>query len=108
MPARKLFKSVTSKIKEAGSSKRQRDDDPNYEDYNPDPSDLVAASSVAEAGDDSSMEEDNGSNEDEISDVLALNFLERNWTTEAYSNARSENQFNQARDTNVLFFYTQV
>jgi hypothetical protein len=45
------------------------------------------------------MDEDDGSDEDEILDMNALNFPDRNWTAEEYSNARSENQYNFAKDT---------
>jgi hypothetical protein len=97
-------------VKRGGSSKRGRgnDDDPNDDDYMPNASDLEAESSVRGAGDDSEMYEDNGSDEDEILDLNGLNFPSRNWTAEKYSNARSRNQYNLARDTNVLFFHTQV
>jgi hypothetical protein len=83
-----------SKIKRGSSSKRQRDDDPNDEDYDPNPSDLAVEFSAAKASDES-MEEDNGSDEDEIIDVQALNFPRRAWIAEEYSNARSVNQFHQ-------------
>ena len=77
------------------------------EDYNPNPSDLAAESSIASVGDDSSMEEDNRSDQDEILDMQTLNFPGREWTAESYSNARSMNQYNLARDTNVLFFHSR-
>jgi hypothetical protein len=54
------------------------------------------------------MEEDDGSDGDELLDMNALNFPGRNWTAEEYSNARSENQYNLARGKNVLFFHTKV
>ncbi|RLN34044.1 hypothetical protein C2845_PM03G32290 [Panicum miliaceum] len=38
-PSRRIIKSITSKMKKMGTSKRQRrDDDPNDDDYQPDPS----------------------------------------------------------------------
>ena len=52
------------------------------------------------------MEEDNGSDEDEVLDMQALNFPGWECTAEAYSNVRTVNQYNLARDTNVLFFHT--
>lgn len=104
-PTRKIFKSVTSKIKKIGTSKRQIKND---DDYLPNASELEAESSVRGAGDDSEMYEDDGSDEDKILDINALNFPRRHWTAKAYSNARSENQYNLARDTNILFFHTQV
>jgi hypothetical protein len=51
-PPRKILKATTSNIKKASASKRQRDhDDSTDEDYNPNPSDMAAASSVAGVGD---------------------------------------------------------
>ncbi|RLN23066.1 hypothetical protein C2845_PM07G19040 [Panicum miliaceum] len=75
VPPRKIFKAVTSKIKKMGTSKRQRrDDDPNDDVYQPDPSELTAASSVGGVGDDSDMDVDDGGDEDDIPDLIALNF----------------------------------
>jgi hypothetical protein len=54
------------------------------------------------------MDEDDGSDEDLVRDLVALNFPSRQWTAEAYSNARSGNQYNFDRDTNILYFHTQV
>lgn len=77
---RKTFISASSTLKKIGTSKRQKknDDDPNDDDYNPDPSELVVASSVGGNGDDTDMEEGDGSDEDEILDVHTLDFHGRN------------------------------
>ena len=68
---------------------------------------MAAASSVGGIGDDSSYENVEGEKED-VTDLMGLDLPSRQWTTEAYSNARSVNQFNQPRDTNILYFRTQV
>jgi len=100
--------SSSSKIKKASASKRQRrDDDPNDEDYAPNQSDLVAESSATEDSDES-MKGAHGSDDDEVIDVQSMNISDRRWTAESYANARSVNQLHQDRDTNVLFFKTQV
>jgi hypothetical protein len=92
-------------VKQGGSSKRDRGND---DDYMPNASELEAASSVAGAGDDFKMEEDDGSDEDEILDMNAFNIPGINLTAEGYSNARSENQYDLNKDTNILFFHSQV
>ena len=106
---RKIFKTVTSKIIRGGSSKRERgnDNDPNDDDYSPNPSELVAESSIGGVGDDSAMEVDDGSDEDEILNINA-NFLGRNSIAKAYSNARLVNHYECVGYTNILFFHTQV
>ena len=54
------------------SSKRQRDsDDSNDVDYAPNPSDLAAASSVGDIGDESSEEDAEGV-EDDVTDLMGL------------------------------------
>ena len=109
-PHRKVYVSASSssKIKKASASKRQRrDDDPNDEDYAPNQSDLATESSAAEDSDES-MEGAHGSDDDEVIDVQSMNLPGRRWTAESYANARSVNQLHQDRDTNVLFFKTQV
>ena len=107
-PVRRFFSSATSKIKKAIASKRQRrDDDPNDEDYAPNQSDIAAEFSAAEDSDES-MEGAHGSDDDEVIDVQSMNLSGRRWTAESYANARSVNQLHQDRDTNVLFFKTQV
>jgi len=54
------------------------------------------------------MEGAHGSDDDEVIDVQSMNLPSRRWTAESYANARSVNQLHQDRDTNVLFFKTQV
>ena len=106
-PVRSFFSSATLKIKKASVSKRQRrDDDPNDADYDPDLSELAAESSAT--GSDESMEGAHGSDDDEVIDVQSMHLPGRCWTAESYANARSVNQLHQDRDTNVLFFKTQV
>ena len=107
-PQRKIQKATASKIKKAVSSKRQRDnDDSDDVDYAPNPSDLTAASSVGGVGDDS-LEEDVEGAEDDITYLMGLDLLSRQWTIESYSNARSVNQLNEPSDTNILYFNTMV
>lgn len=77
-PSRTVFRNAASKIKKIGVTKRQRKND---DDYMPNTSELEAESSVARAGDDSEMEEDDGSDEDEIVDPVTLNFPGTHWTT---------------------------
>ena len=67
---------------------------------------MAAKSSGAES--DESMEGAHGSDDDEVIDVQSMNLPGRCWTTESYANAWSVNQLHQDRDTNVLFFKTQV
>ena len=90
------------------SSKRQRDgDNSDDEDYAPNPSDMVAASSVGGVGDESS-EEDAEGEEDDVTDLMGLDFPSRQWTAESYANAKSVNQLNVPWDTNILYFRTEV
>jgi len=90
------------------SSKRLRDsDDSDDVDYAPNPSDLAAASSVGGVGDDSSMEDVEG-DEDDVTDLMGLDLPSRQWTTESFSHARSVNQLNEPHDTNILYFSTMV
>ena len=56
------------------TSKRQRDGDD--EDYAPNPSDMVAASSVGGVGDESS-EEDAEGEEDDVTDLMGLDLPSR-------------------------------
>ena len=56
------------------SSKRQRDGDDS--DYAPNPSDLVAASSVGGVGDDS-LDEDIDGDEDDVTDLIGLDLSSR-------------------------------
>jgi len=104
-PPRKILKTTTSKIKKVVTSKRQRDGDD--EDYAPNPSDMVAASSVGGVGDESS-EEDAEGEEDDVTDLMGLDFPSRQWTAESYANAKSVNQLNVPWDTNILYFKTEV
>ena len=67
---------------------------------------MGAESSVPGVGD--SSDEALESDEDDVQDIQALNFPGRVWTAEAYSNARSINQFHEDKDTNVMFFHIQV
>ena len=67
---------------------------------------MAAESSATES--DESMEGAHGSDDDEVIDVQSMNLPGRCWTAESYANARSVNQLHQDRDTNVLFFKTQV
>ena len=58
-PPRKVLKAATSKIKKAMTSKRQRNsDDSDDVDYDPNPSEMAAASSVGDVGGDDSLEEE--------------------------------------------------
>ena len=108
MPLRKIQKATASKIKKAVSSKSQRDsDDSDDVDYAPNPSDLAAASSVSVVGDESS-EEETEEVEDNVTDLMGLDFPSRQWTAESYANARSVNQLNMLRDINILHFKTEV
>ena len=68
---------------------------------------MAVASSVGGVGDDSS-EEDVEGDEDDVTDLMGLDLPSRQWTAEAYSNARFVNQFNEPRDTNILYFRTKV
>ena len=68
---------------------------------------MAAASSVGGIGDDSSDEDVEGEKED-VTDLMGIDLPSRQWTTEAYSNARSVNQFHQPNDTNIIYFTTQV
>ena len=90
-PPQKTFKATTSKIKKAGASKRQRgSDDSDDVDYDPNPSEMAAASSVGNIGDDSSEEDIEGV-EDDVTDLMGLDLESRMWTTESYAQARSVN-----------------
>ena len=68
---------------------------------------MAAGSSVGGVGDDSS-EEDVEGDEDDVTDLMGLYLPSRQWTTESNSNARSVNQLNEPRDTNILYFSTMV
>ena len=95
-------------IKKDVALKRQRDgDDSDDEDYAPAPSDMAAASLVGGVGEDSSDEDIEG-DEDDVTDLMGLDLPSRQWTADAYSNARFVNQFNEPRDTNILYFRTKV
>ena len=64
-PPQKVLKATTSKIKKAGASKRHRDsDDSDDVDYDPNLSEMAAASSVG-------------------SDLMGLDLESRQWTTES-------------------------
>ena len=76
-------------------------------DYDPNPSELAAASSVGNVGGDSSDEDIEG-DEDDITDLMGLDLPSRQWTAESYANARSVNQLNVPRDINILYFKTEV
>ena len=76
-------------------------------DYNPNPSEMAAASSVCDVGDESS-EEEAEEVENDVTDLMGLDLPSRQWTAESYANSRSVNQFNLPRDTNILFFKTEV
>ena len=76
-------------------------------DYDPNPSELAAASSVGNVGDDSS-EEDAEGEDDDTTDLMGLDLPSRQWTAESYANARSVNQLNVSRDINILYFKTEV
>ena len=71
-------------------------------DYAPNPSDLAAASSVGDAGDESSEEDAEGV-DDDVTDLMGLDLSSRQWTAESYANARSVNQLNMPRDINILY-----
>ena len=90
-PPRKIQKATTSKIKKAGASKRHRDSDNSDDvDYDPNLSEMAAASSVGNIGDDSSEEDIEGV-EDDVTDLMGLDLESRQWTTESYAQARSVN-----------------
>jgi len=72
-------------------------------DYAPNLSEMTAASSVGDVGDESSEEV-----EDDITDLMGLDLPCRQWTAKSYANARVVNQFNLPRDINILFFKTDV
>ena len=75
------------------TSKRQRDsDDSDDVDYAPNLSEMAAASSVRDAGDESSEEETKGV-EDDVTDLMGLDLPSRQWTAESYANARAVDQF---------------
>ena len=59
-------------------------------DYDPNPSELAAASSVGNVGDDSSEEYAEGV-EDDVTDFIRLDHHSRQWTAESYANATSVN-----------------
>ena len=70
-PPRKIQKATASKIKKASASKRHKDsDDSDDVDYDPNPSELAAASSVGNVGGDSSDEDIEG-DEDYITDLMS-------------------------------------
>ena len=105
---RKILKTTTSKIKKVVTSKTQRDgDDSDDEDYAPNPSDMVVASSVGGVGDESS-EEDAEGEDDDITDLMGLDLPSRQWMAESYANARSVNQLNVPWDINILYFKIEV
>ena len=107
-PPLKIQKATTSKIKKASASKRHRDsDDSDDVDYAPNPSDLAAASSVGDVGDES-LEEDAERVEDDVTDLMGLDLPSRQRTAESYANARAVNQLNMPRDINILYFKTEV
>ena len=62
---------------------------------------MAAASSAA-------SEEDVEGEEDYVTDLKGLDLSSRQWTAESYANARSVNQLNVPRDTNILYFKTEV
>ena len=76
-------------------------------DYAPNVSEMAAASSVGDAGDESSEEETEGV-DDDVTDLMGLDLPSRQWTAESYANARAVDQFSLPRDTNILFFKTEV
>ena len=76
-------------------------------DYAPTLSEMAAASSVGDVGDESSEEETEGV-ENDVTDLMGLDFPSRQWTAESYANARSVNQLNMLRDINILHFKTEV
>ena len=86
------------------TSKRQRDSDDSKDvDYDPNPSEMDAVSSVGDVGDESSQGKAEEV-EDDVTDLMGLDLPSRQWTAESYANARAANQFNLPRDTNILFF----
>ena len=90
------------------TSKRQRDsDDSDDVDYAPNVSEMAAASSVGDVGDESSEEDTEGVDND-VTDLMGLDLPSRQWTAESYANARAVDQFSLPRDTNILFFKTEV
>ena len=90
------------------TSKRQRDsDDSDDVDYAPNVSEMAAASSVGDVGDESSEEDTEGVDND-VTDLMRLDLPSRQWTAESYANARAVDQFSLPRDTNILFFKTEV
>ena len=76
-------------------------------DYAPNLSEMAAASSVSNVGDESS-EEETEQVEDDVTDLMGLDLPSRQWTAESYANAKAVNQFNLPRDINILFFKTVV
>ena len=77
LPPRKGLKATTSKIKKAGASKRQRySDDSDDVDYDPNPSEMAAASSVGDVGDESSEEEPEEV-EDDVTKLMGLDLPSR-------------------------------
>ena len=76
-------------------------------DYDPNPSELAAASSVGNVGGDSSDEDIEG-DEDDITDLMGLDLQSRQWTTMSCANARSVNQLNEPSDTSSFYFSTMV
>ena len=76
-------------------------------DYTPNLSEMAAASSVGDVDNESSEEETEGV-EDDVTDLMGLDLPSRQWTAESYANARAVDQFSSPRDTNILFFKTEV
>src|SRR6185312_10255743 len=76
-------------------------------DYAPNLSEMAAASLVGNVGDESS-EEESEEVEDDVTDLMGLDLPRRQLTAESYANARVVNQFSLPRDTNILFFKTEV
>ena len=68
---------------------------------------MAAASSVGDVDNESSEKETEGV-DDDVTDLMGLYLPSRQWTAESYANVRAVNQFNLPRDTNILFFKTEV
>ena len=97
------LKKLEAKFKKSATKRPRRDD--SDQDYDPD-ADSQAQSS--EEGDEVSMEAENLGAKDEAIDITGWAFPENRWSAEQYSAVRNPYQYALPRDTNILYFHTQV
>ena len=100
------IKQLASKVKK-GATKRQRTRDTSDDDYNPSV-DLDAQSSMGDYSMNTDDPEDAPDRYDDPIDMTGWAFEEKQWTAEQYHRIRTPSQYALARETNVMYFYTQV